>query len=298
MSEINIFKPDLLKFANMKTILRPSMIMRMRYITSLFLFLAITGFCTVVQAQTVTIFTDKDDYYPGEWVIITGSGWQDDDSVKLTLTHIEPNIPNHDHEIWYVLPDQSGNIYDEWFVLDQELGTTFMLEALGVPTDNYAVTYFTDTPKVVQTVVGNQTGSICPDGSGEVTYNVTVEKEKSKTAVSVDLCVKNLPSGVTGSFSPASLNFTDGGPLTLSSTLTLSATLTPEQVSEFIVRAYSPGPATCYNDRGDYAEGSGIYKVEDKVAPVAIAQNVTVTLDATGNGSTTAALVDNGSNDA
>jgi len=144
MSEINIYNPDLLKLSNMETILRPSMIMRMRYITSLILFLLIAGFGTVVQAQTVTVFTDKDDYYPGEWVIITGSGWQNDDSVKLTLTHIEPNIPNHDHEIWYVLPDQGGNIYDEWFVLDQELGTTFMLEALGVPTDNYAVTYFTD----------------------------------------------------------------------------------------------------------------------------------------------------------
>ncbi|WP_198659421.1 MopE-related protein, partial [Winogradskyella aurantiaca] len=38
--------------------------------------------------------------------------------------------------------------------------------------------------------------------------------------------------------------------------------------------------------------------VEDNVDPVALAQNVTVQLDATGNGSTTAEAVDNGSNDA
>jgi hypothetical protein len=38
--------------------------------------------------------------------------------------------------------------------------------------------------------------------------------------------------------------------------------------------------------------------VEDNVAPVAICQDVTVQLDATGNGSTTATAVDNGSSDA
>ena len=38
--------------------------------------------------------------------------------------------------------------------------------------------------------------------------------------------------------------------------------------------------------------------VEDNVAPVALCQNVTVNLDVTGNGSTTAALVNNGSSDA
>ncbi|MBK9329263.1 MAG: hypothetical protein IPM95_08100 [Sphingobacteriales bacterium] len=38
--------------------------------------------------------------------------------------------------------------------------------------------------------------------------------------------------------------------------------------------------------------------VEDNVAPIALCQNVTVQLDNTGNGSTTAAAVDNGSSDA
>ncbi len=38
--------------------------------------------------------------------------------------------------------------------------------------------------------------------------------------------------------------------------------------------------------------------VEDNVAPIAICQNVTVQLNNLGQGSTTAQLVDNGSNDA
>jgi hypothetical protein len=41
-----------------------------------------------------------------------------------------------------------------------------------------------------------------------------------------------------------------------------------------------------------------VITVEDNIAPVAICQDVTVQLDATGNGSTTATAVDNGSSDA
>jgi hypothetical protein len=81
-----------------------------------------------VRSQEVSIFTDKDDYWPGEWVIITGYGWQGDDSVKITLEHIEPNIPPHTHEPWYLKPDENGRIFDEWFVFDEELGTYFHLQ--------------------------------------------------------------------------------------------------------------------------------------------------------------------------
>ena len=45
----------------------------MRYITSVMLFLFITGFYSALNAQTVE--TDKLDYVPGETVLITGSGW-------------------------------------------------------------------------------------------------------------------------------------------------------------------------------------------------------------------------------
>ena len=49
---------------------------------------------------------------------------------------------------------------------------------------------------------------------------------------------------------------------------------------------------------GNVSTAAAIVTVQDKVAPVAIAQDVTVQLDSNGNGSTTAALVNNGSNDA
>ncbi|MFC2110850.1 HYR domain-containing protein, partial [Bacteroidota bacterium] len=49
---------------------------------------------------------------------------------------------------------------------------------------------------------------------------------------------------------------------------------------------------------GNISYCNAVITVEDNVAPVAIAQNVTVQLDASGNGATTAAAVNNGSNDA
>jgi len=55
---------------------------------------------------------------------------------------------------------------------------------------------------------------------------------------------------------------------------------------------------TVTDTNGNSESTTAIVTVEDNVAPVAIAQNVTVTLDASGNGVTTAVLVDHGSNDA
>uniref|UniRef100_UPI0024A907BE T9SS type A sorting domain-containing protein n=1 Tax=Phaeodactylibacter xiamenensis TaxID=1524460 RepID=UPI0024A907BE len=49
---------------------------------------------------------------------------------------------------------------------------------------------------------------------------------------------------------------------------------------------------------GNISTCSTTVTVEDNVAPVALCRNVTVQLDANGNGSTSAAAVDNGSNDA
>ena len=55
---------------------------------------------------------------------------------------------------------------------------------------------------------------------------------------------------------------------------------------------------TVTDNSGNVGTTTATVTVKDEVPPVAIAQNVIVQLDNTGNGSTTAALIDNGSNDA
>jgi gliding motility-associated-like protein len=159
----------------MERILRPSTLMRMRYITSMLLILFFTGFCTIVRAQKATITTDKDDYWPGELVIITGTGWQNYDSVQLTLTHLDPlPDPYHAHTPWFVNPDADGKIYYKWFVLDQELGTSFELGALGfaqgIPASDYAVTYFMDASITNVTVNGS---SFCDGQPVNVSYTIS-----------------------------------------------------------------------------------------------------------------------------
>lgn len=111
--------------------------------------LLLSAFCWLVAGIGAigqsTVTTDKNDYFPGEYVIITGTGWQSDDSVRLNIAHLDPlPEPLHTHEAWYVIPDSLGNIYYKWYVMEQELGTSLKLEALGNKTGNSAMTYFTD----------------------------------------------------------------------------------------------------------------------------------------------------------
>ncbi|HOI48089.1 MAG TPA: Ig-like domain-containing protein, partial [Prolixibacteraceae bacterium] len=176
-------------------------------------------------AQNVTISTDKDDYWPGEWVIITGEGWQGDDSVKITLEHIEPNIPAHTHESWYLKPDVNGQIYDEWFVMEEELGTTFHLMALGVPSGRFAENWFTDGTTVIFTV-GSQTGTVTAGTGGTVTYNINAQRDGASNAFTTTLTTSTLPTGVTASFSPNSLSFSKDPSTTLTSVLTLTISTT------------------------------------------------------------------------
>jgi uncharacterized protein YjdB len=98
----------------------------------LMLFLLFMAMSMSGQAQTVSIFTDQDDYSPGEYVIITGSGWVAGDQVELTITHIGDYIPAHTHTPWTLTADANGNLYDEWFVADMELNTTMWLQAYSL----------------------------------------------------------------------------------------------------------------------------------------------------------------------
>jgi gliding motility-associated-like protein len=149
--------------------------MRTKKIGFILLVLFITGFYTFVLSQSASVTTDKDNYVPGEWVIISGNGWQSDDSVQLTLTHLDPlPDPYHLHFPWFVKPDVEGRIYYNWFVLDQESETSFELGALGfaqgIPSSDYAVTYFRDGVITSVTVNGS---SFCAGQSIIVSYNVS-----------------------------------------------------------------------------------------------------------------------------
>jgi hypothetical protein len=97
-----------------------------------------------VDAQNATVQTDKLDYMPGEYVIVTGSGWQPNENVELLFEEY-PVV--HAPEIISVTADGSGNIYNgDYLIEPHDLGQSFTLTATGLSSGKIAKTYFTDGP--------------------------------------------------------------------------------------------------------------------------------------------------------
>src|SRR5574338_1260475 len=74
---------------------------------------------TAAMAQTATISTDQADYPPGATVIITGTGFQPGEQVKLQVIHYLANGDNDTsaaHQPWYVTADPSRNVNSTWTV--------------------------------------------------------------------------------------------------------------------------------------------------------------------------------------
>ena len=94
--------------------------------------------------------------------------------------------------------------------------------------------------------------------------------------------------------SVVSANAIDGGSTDANGDV-ISFTMSPS--GPFSVGVYNV-TLTASDPMGASSQCVATITVEDNVNPIAVAQNVTVQLDASGNGSTTATLVDNGSSDA
>ncbi|MDP3912635.1 MAG: MBG domain-containing protein, partial [Bacteroidota bacterium] len=206
------------------------------------LFLLLMATSMVGTAQNVTVTTDKDDYWPGEWVIITGSGWIADDEIQLTLTHIEPNIPDHGHDTWTVNARPDGTISEEWFVEDQELGTTFLLTAqsLAFPLMKAEAT-FTDGANY-NLAVGSQSPSSVVAGSN-ATYLITITNQKAQTGsanVTFSLSPTAL-SNATYSFSPTSLSIVGAKDASFTTTLTVVTTVSTPMSQQFDVYSHFNG---------------------------------------------------------
>ncbi|WP_373056715.1 YDG domain-containing protein [Zunongwangia sp. H14] len=96
-------------------------------------------------SSTATVTTDKDDYAPGEYVIITGTGWQPGERVDFTFEETpkpETCVNSHDN---FAIADANGNIfYNEFLIKVNHIGVAFVLTATGQTSGRIAVTEFTD----------------------------------------------------------------------------------------------------------------------------------------------------------
>jgi hypothetical protein len=98
-----------------------------------------------------TVRTDKEDYQPGETVIITGAGWEPGETVSMRL-HEDPVV--HGDRTLSAVADESGNIFNNSFSPEEhDFGVRFVLEAAGLSSGRTAQATFTDG-KVLTATIG------------------------------------------------------------------------------------------------------------------------------------------------
>src|SRR5215203_888279 len=97
-----------------------------------------------------TINTDRDDYSPGQIVVISGAGWAPNESVKLEVDYKENlqsrsavlvDVP-HGHDPWFVVADDQGRVSSSWLVEDDSAGRTLLLKADGLASGSHAEKVF------------------------------------------------------------------------------------------------------------------------------------------------------------
>lgn len=101
--------------------------------------------CVLVSpavGQAATIGSDKDDYSPGEIVILTGSGWLAGETIEIEMVE-EPLT--HENVILTSVADADGNFTNnDYLVQPDDLGVTFTVTATGLSSGLQAVVIFTD----------------------------------------------------------------------------------------------------------------------------------------------------------
>ncbi|MEZ5001690.1 MAG: HYR domain-containing protein [Chitinophagales bacterium] len=161
------------------------------------------------------------------------------------------------------------------------------------------------TGEIISITAGFESGETFPLGTTTNTYvitdaagntatcsfDVTIEDNESPNAVCQDVTVQLDASGNGGTTAAA----VDNGSNDACGISDLSLSQTTFGCSEVGANSVT---LTVTDNNSNVSTCTATVTVEDNVAPVAICQDVTVQLDASGNGSTTAAAVDNGSNDA
>jgi hypothetical protein len=130
----------------------------------------------IVSGSSAEVTTDQTDYYPGDTVVMTGSGYLPGETVVLVMEVQKDGVRIQDDIELRTEADEDGNFeYSEFMVDESHLGATFLLTATGETSGFVAQTTFTDSPKVGSVTVGAQSPAPVSAG-GSATYTVTVNR--------------------------------------------------------------------------------------------------------------------------
>src|SRR6266404_121211 len=123
---------------------------------------ATLGSAAILSSSSATITTDKLDYPPGTPVIVSGSGWQANESVVVML-HEDPHINTENPHTFTVQADGNGNFsFQEYAPEDADLGVSYIAAAVGQSSGWTAQTGFHDGSIKMQIVpdTGTSTATI------------------------------------------------------------------------------------------------------------------------------------------
>ena len=122
--------------------------------------------------------TDNPDYSPGDYVLVTGSGWLPGETVKLDFLETLSDPIFQQTITYYTVADSEGKISDIQYPIElRHLGATFILTATGQTSGLIATTTFTDadTFTVVFYVSPSGDGSTTPSGTQAITKKSTID---------------------------------------------------------------------------------------------------------------------------
>ena len=249
--------------------------------------------------------------------VVIGSATATDNCSLASLTNNAPaTFPVGATVVTWTATDGSGNTStctQTITVTDTQLPAA-ICQNISVPLDGFGNASITagminngsnDACGILSTVA-SQTAFTCADaGPNTITLTVTDNNNNVSTCTSIVTITELIPPIAVCT------------PFTVQLDATGNATITAANVDGgstdncgIVSSSVSPSAFTCVNvgpntvtltltdANGNSSTCTAIVTVQDNVAPVAVCQNVSVTLDALGNGSTTALLVENGSTDA
>ncbi|HLF51948.1 hypothetical protein, partial [Flavobacterium sp.] len=191
-------------------------------------FLIVNLFFTSVTFGQATVTTDKDDYMPGDQVVITGTSWFPGEQVSISIKE----IPSNNAPIEYsAVADAEGNVLmDQFVTLQSHLGKAFFVTATGNTSLEIALSHFTDA-SFTSTANGNWnspatwgfTGSPAPvqgvnyPGPLDVvtiTKNNAITLSANATCQTLNISASTTANG-TSSLNMGGFNLTVGGWLNL-----------------------------------------------------------------------------------
>ena len=252
------------------------------------LFLLLMAMSIDGRAQTVTVTTDKDDYSPGETVIITGTGWQPGETVNIVITH--QIFTTHPLEYLTEVADVNGEFVNSDYYIDfTDLGESFLLDAFGTSSGFMATTTFTDGTLAIKTDLLNK--AVYCDGQEMTIYFSTTGTTAGFNSTNFSAQRSN-PGGNWGGSSviltttqPAEILSTDGTTTYWKMTV-IAAYLNSGSGNHYAIRVnYDPTPLNNYPE----VAGSTLENVRN--APVQVYGSVTAfSLSSSGSACSTSGM--------